>query len=135
MLVTAAVAALLMSVPALRAQSAAAPSAEEIKKDLETIKKGRTLVIQPAPGTDDSSGATQLRIDNTSSFKMIVLIVGPTTQRVELDGERMQTLAVEPGDYEIAVSIVGRISVPPFYGKQKIEPKKFFIQRFVVPVF
>ena len=113
---------------------AAAPTPAEIKQELEKIKKGRTLGIIPAGGTDDSGGATLLRVDNTSAFPLIVLIVGPTTLRVELGPEGMQTLTVEPGAYEIAVTVVGR-DLPPFYGTQRIIANMRFRHQFVVPAF
>jgi hypothetical protein len=103
-----------------------------IKHELEQIKQGRTLAILQATGTDDSGGATLLRFDNPSPFKLVVLIVGPTTERIEIEADRMQTLTIEPGDYEIAVRVVGR-DVPPFYGRQKIEPNRLFRQKFIIP--
>ena len=110
----------------------AAQSPERIKQELEKLKKGRTLTIFPASGTENASGTTQLRLENVSAFNMIVLIVGPTTERVVLEPERVRMLTVEPGDYEIAFTVVGR-DLPPFYGKQTIAPNMQFRHQFNVP--
>jgi hypothetical protein len=113
--------------------AAAAPSPAQIKLELEKIKKGRTLALMPADGMEDTDGATVLRVDNTSPFNLVVLLVGPTTQRIEMGPERMQTLTIEPGDYEIAVTVVGR-DLPPFYGTQRIVANMRFRHKFVIPV-
>jgi hypothetical protein len=119
--------------PAPAAAVAPAPATPaEIKQELEKIKKSRTLGIIPSVGTDDSGGTTVLRVDNTSAFTLVVLIVGPTTLRLELGPEGTQTLAVDPGDYEIAVTVVGR-NLPPFYGKQTIVANMRFRHQFVIP--
>jgi hypothetical protein len=108
-------------------------SPEQIKQELEKIKRGRTLTaIYPTAGTDDSGGATLLRLENASAFNIIILVVGPTTQRILLEPEHIQTLTVEPGDYEIAAIVVGR-NVPPFYGKQTIVGNMRFRHQFNVP--
>ena len=124
----------LLVAAAIAAAAAQAPSTSpaEIRQELEQIKKGRTLAIPQAPGTDNAGGATLLRVDNPSPFRLVVLIVGPTTERIEIEADRMQTLTIEPGDYEIAVRVVGR-DVPPFYGRQKFEPNRIFRQKFIVP--
>lgn len=135
-----ALAASVLSAPLLVAQQqppiefapTPAPSPAQIKQELEKIKKGRTLALIPATGTDDSGGATILRFDNPSSFNLIVLLVGPTTQRVELGPDHMQVLTIEPGAYEIAVSVVGR-DFPPFYGTQRIMRRMRFVHKFVIP--
>jgi len=114
------------------APAAAAPAPAQIKLELEKIKEGRTLALMPADGMEDTDGATVLRVDNTSPFSLVVLLVGPTTQRIELGPERMQTLTIEPGDYEIAVTAVGR-DLPPFYGRQKIVANMRFRHKFVIP--
>jgi hypothetical protein len=139
-MLAAALAAGVLITPTLLAQQPAAPSTAsapepspaEIKQELEKIKKGRTFGLAPAGGTDDSGGATLLRLDNASPFDLVVLVVGPVTQRIELGPDRMRTLAVVPGDYEIAVTAVGR-DVPPFYGKQKIVENMLFRQKFIIP--
>ena len=105
---------------------------EAIKAELEKIKKSRTLGIIPSIGTDDGGGTTVLRVDNTSPFNLIVLIVGPTTERVELGPEGTQTLIVEPGEYELAATVAGR-NIPPFYGKQTIVANLRFRHQFVIP--
>ena len=134
----AAVAAIVAGSPVLFARQqppaaeATAPRPEQIRQELDKIKKSRTLSILPAQGTDDSGGATLLRVDNASPFSLVILIVGPTTQRVELGSDRTHTLTVEPGDYEIAVTVVGR-NLPSFYGKQTIIANMLFRQKFVVP--
>jgi len=124
----------LLVAAAIAAAAAQAPSASpaEITRELEQIKQGRTLAIPQAPGTDIAGGATLLRVDNPSPFRLVVLIVGPTTERIEIEADRMQTLTIEPGDYEIAVRVVGR-DVPPFYGRQKFEPNRLFRQKFIIP--
>jgi hypothetical protein len=114
------------------AASATAPSADEIRQELEAIKKLRTLPILPAAGTDDAGGATILRIDNTSAFPIAVLIVGPATERIELPSGGVRTLRVPPGEYEIAVKAVGR-DLPPLYGTQTITPKLRFRHQFAIP--
>ena len=120
------------TVVSTRAQEPAAPAADQIKRDLETIKKTRTIAIIPAEGSNESGGETLLRLENTSAFPIVVLIVGPSVERVELDGFRMQTLKVKAGDYEIAMKVTGR-PVPPFYGRQKILANQLFNHKFVVP--
>ena len=113
--------------------AAAAPATPEaIKQELEKIKKGRTLGIIPSIGTDESGGMTVLRLDNASPFQLVVLVVGPTIRRLELGPEGTQTLNVEPGAYEIAVTVVGR-NLPPFYGTQRIVANMRFRHQFVVP--
>jgi len=129
-----------MAVPPLTAQQPPAPataptparSPAQIKQELEKIKKGRTVAIYAATGSDEPDGTTELRVDNPSPFSMIVFVVGPTTERIELEPQRMQTLTVDPGDYEIAVRVVGR-DVPPFYGKQTIIANMQFRHQFVIP--
>ena len=83
--------------PATPTADIAAPaiSPEQIKQQLDKIKKGRTLAIPSAEGTNDSGGATLLGLDNTSPYDLVVLIVGPTTERVLLGRERMQTLTLD----------------------------------------
>ena len=138
--VAASIALCAASMPGVSAQEqhpapaavAAPASPEAIKQELEKIKKGRTLGIIPSIGTDESGGATVLRLDNTSPFQLVVLIVGPTTVRVELGPEGTQTLTVEPGAYEIAVTVVGR-NLPPFYGTQRIVANMRFRHQFVIP--
>ena len=110
----------------------AAYSPERVKQELEKLKKGRTLTIFPAAASDDSSGTTMLRIENSSAFNMIILVVGPTTERLLLEPEHVRMMTVEPGDYEIAFTVVGR-DVPPFYGKQTIAPNMQFRHKFSVP--
>lgn len=135
-----ALAASVLSAPLLVAQQqppiefdpTPSPSSAQIKQELEKIKKGRTLAIRPAEGMEDTEGATVLRFDNSSPFILIVLLVGPTTQRVELGPDRMQVLTIEPGAYEIAVSVVGR-DLPPFYGTQRIMRRMRFVHKFVIP--
>ena len=127
-----------LAIPALVAQQPADPPAaaqespERIKQELEKIKKGRTLAIARAEGVDDSGVETILRFDNTSPFNLVVLVVGPTTQRIELGPDRIQTLTVEPGTYEIAVTVTGR-NLPPFYGRQAIIRNMRFVFQFVIP--
>jgi hypothetical protein len=141
-LVVAAALAIGVSSLTLAAQQAPTPAAApatpltptQIKQELEKIKKGRTLGIGPAEGVEDAEGATALFLDNPSPFNLIVLLVGPTTARVELGPARMQTLAVEPGVYEIAVTVVGR-DLPPFYGTQTIVKNMRFRHQFIVPNF
>ena len=127
--------------PRVSAQQAAAavPAAPavvrtpaEIKQELEKIKKGRTLGIIPSIGTDESGGMTLLRVDNTSAFTLVVFIVGPTVERVELGPEGTQTLTIEPGQYEIAAIVIGR-NIPPFYGTQRIVANQRFRHQFVIP--
>jgi hypothetical protein len=141
MCAAAAIAAFVSIPPSLCAQqpqqdsaAAAAPSPEAIRRELEKIKTGRTLVINPADGTNDSDGATILTVENGSASDLIVLVVGPTTRRVELGSERMEMLTIEPGDYELAVTAVGRIgrTVLPFYGRQKIVAGMSFHHKFVI---
>lgn len=110
----------------------AAPTPAEIKQEIEKIKKARTLGIIPAVGTENAAGVTELRVDNTSPFNIVVLISGPTSLRLELGPEGSQTLPVEPGAYEIAVTVVGR-NVPPFYGTQRIVANMRFRHQFVIP--
>ncbi len=113
--------------------AAAAPvSPEAIKQELEKIKKGRTLGIIPSVGTDESDRMTVLRLDNASPFQLVVLLVGPLVQRIELGPEGTQSLTVEPGDYEMAVTVVGR-NLPPFYGTQRIVANMRFRHQFVIP--
>ena len=89
LLAAAALVAIAVATPSLFAQqqprpapAAATESPEQIKRELDRIKKGRTLAIMPAAGFDDGDGATALRLDNASPFSLIVLLVGPTTQRI-----------------------------------------------------
>ena len=107
-------------------------SAAQIKQEVDKIKKGRTLLLVPALGTDDASGETTLSLDNTSPFDLILLFSGPSAQRVELGPYRMQTLTVEPGEYEVVLTVVGR-NLPPFFGKDTIVPKMRFRHQFVIP--
>jgi hypothetical protein len=117
--------------PMLLAQT---PS-DTIKLELEKVKTTHPLALFPADGIEDENGATTLRLDNTSRVGVVVLVVGPTTARVELEAERMQTLTVEPGDYEIAVvpSVPRGVIVPSFYGRQTIAPAMHFVHKFVIP--
>lgn len=114
------------------APSTPAPSAAQIKQELDRIKKGPTIALFPAEGSDDSGGQTLFRVENTSPFNLVVLVVGPTSDRIELGPYRMQTLTVKPGDYEVAVTTVGR-DVPPFYGKQKITANMLFRHKLSIP--
>ena len=114
------------------ASPATAPSADEIRQEVEAIKKLRTLPILSAAGIDDAGGATTLRIDNASAFPIAVLIVGPTTSRIELPSEGVRTLGVLPGEYEIAVKAVGS-DLPPLYGRQTITDKFRFRHQFAIP--
>ena len=129
----------IASLPGVSAQQQPAPAVveapptpEAIKQELEKIKKGRTLGIIPSIGTDESSGMTVLRLDNTSPFQLVVLIVGPLVERIELGPEGTQSLIVEPGNYEMAVTVVGR-NLPPFYGTQRIVANMRFRHQFVIP--
>jgi len=106
---------------------------EQVRKELDAIKKNHPLPIIPAMGTDDSSGETLLRVDNVSPFNLVVILSGPTTERIELGAGHMQTFQVKPGDYEIGVSVVGRKKMPSFYGKQTVTEKLFFRHQIVVP--
>ena len=108
---------------------------DKIQQELEQVKKTHPLGLLPADGVEDENGATTLRLDNTSRLDVVVLVVGPTTARVELGPERMQTLTLQPGDYEIAVvpSVPRGLTVPSFYGKQTIAPAMRFIHKFVIP--
>ena len=125
--------ALAASTPSLLAQAGAKPpSAAQIKQELEKIKKSRTLALFPAEGMEEPGDPTQITVENTSSFTLVVLIVGPTTSRVEIGPFRSETRAVEPGDYELAVTAVGR-GLPPFYGKQKITAKLSFHHKISIP--
>ena len=139
MRVRVAIAVLLIATGALTApriaaqqQSASPVSADAIRNELEAIKKLRTLPILPATGTEDSGGATLLYVENASAFPIAVLLVGPTTDRVELPQGGVRTLKVLPGDYEIGVKAVGR-DLQSLYGKQTIEPKRRFRHKFAVP--
>ncbi len=107
-------------------------SAAQIKQEVDKIKKGRTLLLVPALGTDDASGETTLILDNTSPFDLVLLLSGPSPQRVELGPFRMQTLTVEPGDYDVVLTVVGR-NLPPFFGKDTIVAKMRFRHQFVIP--
>ena len=128
--------ALIAQQPATQTPPAAAAqdSPEKIKQELEKIKKGRTLAIAPAQGIDGAgaNAETTLRFDNTSPFTLVVLLVGPTTERIELGPERMQTVTLAPGNYEIAMTVTGR-GLPPFYGKQAIAANMRFRIQFVIP--
>jgi len=132
------VASTCLTAPAFAQQRAgsaavdAAYSPERVKQELEKLKRSRTLTIFPAAGSDDSSGSTVLRLENASEFNLIILVVGPTTERLVLEPERVWALTVEPGDYEIAFTVVGR-DVPPFYGKQTVAPNMQFRHKFNVP--
>ena len=136
--VAAALAAFVLLTPSLIAQApgaappAATMSAAQIKQEVEKIKKGRTLLLVPAVGTDDPGGQTTLRLDNASPFDLVIFLVGPSTQRIELGPNRMQTLTVEPGDYDVVLTVVGR-NLPPFYGKDTITGKMQFRHQFVIP--
>jgi hypothetical protein len=136
--VAVALAACVVTAPSLIAQAPGAPapavtmSPAQIKQEVDKIKKGRTLLLVPALGTDDPAGATTIRLDNTSPFDLVILLVGPSAQRVELGPNRMQTLTIEPGDYEVALTVVGR-NLPPFFGKETITPKMQFRHQFVIP--
>jgi len=110
------------------------PSPAQIKQQIEKIKAGLTVTIMPADGMEGTEGETVIRVDNPSPFSLIVLLLGPTTQRVEVKPDRMQVLNVAPGDYEIAVTVAGR-DVPPFYGRQTVLANMRYRHRFVVPVF
>src|SRR4051812_44378699 len=98
MCIAAAIATIGLAPAAARAQAqqqaaaTAAASRDDIKRELDKLKKARTLAINPADGSDDTAGATILRFENSSPFSMVILVVGPTTERVELGPERMQTL-------------------------------------------
>jgi len=135
-----ALAACVLARPPLVAQrppapkAAAAPTPAQIKLDLEKIKKGRTLPIFPADGMEDTDGATGLRFDNPSPFNLTVLLVGPTTERIDVAPDRMQTVTVLPGNYEIAVTATGR-DIPPFYGKQTVVANMRFLHKLIVPAF
>jgi hypothetical protein len=107
----------------------------EIQQELEKVKKAHPLALAPAEGTADENGATTLRLDNTSRLDVVVLVVGPTTARIELGTDRMQTLTLLPGDYEIAVvpAVPPGVTVPSLYGKQTIAPAMRFVHKFVIP--
>jgi len=115
-------------------KAAAAPTPAQIKQELEKIKKGRTLGLTPGDGVETRDGTTVLRFDNTSPFTIVVLVVGPTTDRIEVGPDRMQTRTVEPGNYEIAVSVAGR-DLPPFYGTETIVANMRYRHGFVIPAF
>jgi len=136
MCVAAAIATIVLAPPASLAQqppaAAATTSRDAIARDLDKIKKGRTLAITPSDGTDEPDGVTVLQFENSSPFPMVILVVGPTTERIELGSERMQTLTVQPGDYELAMTVVGR-DLPPFYGRQKVVESLAFRHRFIIP--
>jgi len=112
----------------------AAATPEQIRKELDAIKKSKPLPIIAAMGTDDSNGETLLRVDNTSPFELVVILSGPTMERIELGAGHMQTFQVKPGDYEIAVSVIGRKKMPAFYGKQTVTEKLFFRHQLVIPL-
>ena len=123
---------------AAQAQTGAAAAADatpapQIKVELEKIKKGRTLGLNPALGIENADGATELQLDNPSPFNIVVLVVGPTSRRVEIGPMRMETLAISPGDYEVAVTVIGR-DLPPFYGKQTIVAGMHFRHQFLIPL-
>ncbi len=130
-----------MALPAIAQQPENAPSpaplppnAEQIRRMVETVKKGRTLPIVPADGMEDTEGETVLRVDNPSPFPMTVFLLGPTVQSMNVGAEQMQTLTLEPGAYEIAVTVNGR-DLPPFYGKQTIVANMRYIHKFIVPAY
>ena len=128
------------ALPSLRAQqppaavTGAAPSLTpiQIKNELEKIKKGRTFALGQADGMEDTEGATVLRVENASAFNLVVLLVGPTTLRIELEPDRKQALTIEPGAYEIAVVAVDQ-DIPPLYGTQRIMRHMRFRHQFVIP--
>jgi hypothetical protein len=129
-LVAAALVAASVCAPPLAAQDSAA----SIKQELERIKKTHPQALFPAQGAEDASGTTTLRLENASSLDVVVLIVGPTTERIELGTDRMRALTVAPGDYEIAVVAVTRIpNVPALYGRQTVTPNLRFSLKFVIP--
>ena len=133
--VAVALAACVLLTPSLMAQTpapATTMSPAQIKQEVDKIKKGRTLLLVPALGTDDPAGETTLILDNTSPFDLIILLSGPSAQRVELGPNRMQTLTVAPGDYDVVLTVVGR-NLPPFFGKDTIAPKLRFRHQFVIP--
>ena len=108
-------------------------SVEEIRAAIEKIKKGRTLNIVPAQGTDDSQDLTILVLENKSPFDLLVLIAGPVTFRADLRPDAAHYYAIEPGAYELAVTVVGK-NVPPFYGTQRLTAKTRFRHQFVIPI-
>ena len=126
--------ALSLSGPAAVAQDAPKASREQVKAELDGIKKSRPLPIIPAMGTDDSDGQTLLRVDNASTFDLIVILSGPTTERIVLGAGHMQTFQVKPGDYEIGVSVMGPKKMPSFYGKQTVKEKLLFRHQLVIPL-
>ena len=132
--VAAAVALSLSGLGAAAQDTSPKATPEQIRKELDTIKKGRPLPIIPAMGTDDSNGQTLLRVDNTSTFDLVVILSGPTTERIVLGAGHMQTFQVKPGDYEIGITVVGRKNMPSFYGKQTVTDKLFFRHQLVIPL-
>jgi hypothetical protein len=141
MFAAAAIAAVALVPPSLIAQqppasgALAAPSRDDIMRELERIKKTRTLILLPAEGSDDPDGATVLRVENAAPFDLVLLVVGPMTRRIELAPERLQILTVDPGDYELAVTVVARSGrdVLPLYGRQKIVGGMAFRHKIVIP--
>ena len=132
-MLAAAVAAVAVSLPAVHAQAPAKPpSAAQIKQELDKLKKGQTLALFPAEGMQEAGDPTQIRFENTSPFNLAVLIVGPTTSRLDVGPFRTETVAIDAGDYELAVTAVGR-SVPPFVGKQKITAKLSYYHKISIP--
>ena len=110
------------------------PTSEQIRRMVETVKKGRTVPIVPADGMEDTEGETVLRVDNPSPFPLTVFLLGPTVQSVTVGADQMQTLTVEPGTYEIVVTVNGR-DLPPFYGKQTIAANMRYVHKFIVPAY
>ncbi|HXD74044.1 MAG TPA: hypothetical protein VN628_09920 [Vicinamibacterales bacterium] len=133
-LVAAAIALSLSGLGAAAQDASPKATPEQVKKELDAIKKSRPSPIIPAMGTDDSNGETLLRIDNTSSFNLVVILSGPTIERVELGAGHMQTFQVKPGDYEIGVVVLGNRKMPAFYGKQTVTEKLFFRHQLVIPL-
>src|SRR3954466_13930736 len=122
--------AAVVATPSVIAQAPAVTmSPAQIKQEVDKIKKGRTLLLVPELGTDDPAGETTLSLDNTSPFDLIILLSGPSPQRVELGPNRTHPLTVEPGEYEVVLTVVGR-NLPPFFGKDTIVPKMHYRHSF-----
>jgi tetratricopeptide (TPR) repeat protein len=109
--------------------------AEKAKIDTEIaqISAGQHGYLPPAipQNPEELEGKAELTIINDTSYKLTVLLSGPTTRSVILSAGGTEQITLDPGVYEIAAKVSAE-DVIPYYGETTFEGNYLYENRFYI---
>lgn len=123
-----------VATPQPAARAVAAPDSRAIDAEVARIMAGQFSQMPPVQQVQRSvSSVTEIVTRNDTSYRLVLLFSGATSQRLNLAPRETGTVRVQPGDYAVAASVEGASNVRPFAGRQTYEGGRYQSTWYIAP--